>query len=145
MMLKLSQTEEGVERRVGALEQAVMGLAETKDLTIAVESDVASLRTMMADGNAKVEEVRREAADLKAQLSECCPKMNQGIANLEQELAKLKEEMRELRVLKAAMVEQRLRHEQKIHDMKQEAELLRKASDDQHKSQERERQAMAEE
>jgi chromosome segregation ATPase len=98
----------------------------------------------MADGSAKVEEVWPEAGDLKVQLSDCCPKVNQNITNLEQELAKLKEEMTELRVVKAAMAGQRLRHEQEIHDMKQEVELLRKAGDDQHKSQERERQAVAE-
>jgi chromosome segregation ATPase len=117
-MLKLSQTKEAVERRVGALEQAVMGLAETKDRTPVVESDVGSMRTTMVDGGAKVEEARREAAHLEAQLPECCPKVNQDIVNLEQELAKLKEEMRELRVLKAAMMDQRLWHEEEIYDMK---------------------------
>jgi chromosome segregation ATPase len=58
LTLKLSQTEEAVERLVGPLEQAVMGLAEMKYRTSQVESDVASLRTTMADGSAKVEEVR---------------------------------------------------------------------------------------
>jgi chromosome segregation ATPase len=60
LTMKLGQTEEAVEWHVGALEQAVMGLAETKDRTSRVESDVASLRTMMADGSAKVEEAWRE-------------------------------------------------------------------------------------
>jgi hypothetical protein len=51
----------------------------------------------MADGGAKVEEVRREVAGLKAQLSECCRKGKKDLTNLEQELAKLKEEMRATR------------------------------------------------
>jgi hypothetical protein len=48
----------------------------------------------MANNSAKVEEVRREVADLKAQLSDCCPNVNESLTDLERELAKLKEEMR---------------------------------------------------
>jgi hypothetical protein len=57
----------------------------------------------MADGGAKVEEVRRDVAGLKAQLLDCCPKVQQDLTDLERELGKLKEEMRELGGLKAAM------------------------------------------
>jgi uncharacterized protein YukE len=59
-----------VERRVGPLERAALGLAETKDRTSRIESDVARL---------------------KAQFSDWCPKMNQDMTNLQQELAKLKD------------------------------------------------------
>jgi hypothetical protein len=38
---QINQTEEAVERRVGPLEQAALGLAEAKDRTSRVESDVA--------------------------------------------------------------------------------------------------------
>jgi hypothetical protein len=48
----------------------------------------------MADGRAKVEEVLREVAGLKAQLSDRLPKVNQDWANLGQELAKQKKEIR---------------------------------------------------
>jgi hypothetical protein len=50
----------------------------------------------MAGGGAKVEGVWREAAGLKAQLSDC-PKVKKEMTNLEHELAKLKEEMRSTR------------------------------------------------
>jgi hypothetical protein len=50
----------------------------------------------VTDDNAKVEDVRREVAGVKAQLSDCWLKVNRDLTNLEQELAKLKEEMREL-------------------------------------------------
>jgi hypothetical protein len=83
-----------VERHVGPLEQAALGLAEAKDRTSRVESDVTSLRAAMADNSEKVEEVRPEVAGLKAQFSDYCPKVNQDSANLERELATLKEEMR---------------------------------------------------
>jgi hypothetical protein len=46
----------------------------------------------MADWSANVEEVRREIAGLKVQLSDCCPKVKRDLTNLEQEVAKLKEE-----------------------------------------------------
>jgi hypothetical protein len=45
-----------------------MGLAETKDRTSRVESDVAGLRIAMTDGSAKIEEVWREVAGLKVRL-----------------------------------------------------------------------------
>jgi chromosome segregation ATPase len=141
---QMNQTEEAVERRVGPLEQAALELAEAKDRTSRVESDVTSLRAAMADNSEKVEEVRREVAGLNAQLSDDCPKVNQDLRNLERELVTLKEEMRELRGLKAAMVDERQRHEQEIRDVKHEEELLRKASDGQRESQERETQAVAE-
>jgi hypothetical protein len=51
----------------------------------------------MADGGAKVEEVWREVSGLKAQLSDCCPKVKKDLTNLEQELAKLKEEIRTMK------------------------------------------------
>jgi chromosome segregation ATPase len=66
------------------------------------------------------------------------------LANLERELAKLEEEMRELRVLKAEMADQRLRQEQEIRNVKHDVELLRKASDSQRRSQERQTEAVAE-
>jgi hypothetical protein len=80
------------------VERAAFELAETKDRTTRVESDVAGLRAAMADGNTKVEEVRREAAGLKAELSDCCPKVNKDLTSLERELAKLKEEIRAMRL-----------------------------------------------
>jgi hypothetical protein len=63
----------------------------------------------MADNSAKVEEVRREGAGLKAQPSECRPNVKKDLTNLKQELAKLKEEIRELQRQKAAMADERLR------------------------------------
>jgi hypothetical protein len=87
VMINLSETDE-------AVEWAALGLAESKDRTSRAESVVAGLRAAMADGSAKVEEVRRKVAGLKAELSGCCPKVNQHLTNLEQELAKLKEEIR---------------------------------------------------
>jgi chromosome segregation ATPase len=96
----------------------------------------------MADGSAKPEEVRREVAGLKAQLSDC-PKVKHDLANLERELATLKEEMRELRGLKVAMANRRQRHEQEICDVKHVVELLQKASDSQRESQGREAKAVA--
>jgi chromosome segregation ATPase len=97
----------------------------------------------MADGGSKVEEVRREVAGQKAQFSNCWPKVKHDLANLERELATLKEEMRELRGPKAAMADERQRHEQEIGDVKHDVELLRKPSDSQRESQERETQAAA--
>jgi predicted RNase H-like nuclease (RuvC/YqgF family) len=60
----------------------------------------------MADNSEKVEEVRREVAGLKAQLSECHPNVNQDFTILEHELAKLKEEIRELQRQKVATADQ---------------------------------------
>jgi hypothetical protein len=54
----LRETEEVNEPWVGFLELAALGLTETKDWTSRVESDAAGLRTAMADGSAKVEEVQ---------------------------------------------------------------------------------------
>jgi hypothetical protein len=51
----------------------------------------------MADEGAKVEEVRREVAGLKAQVSFYCPNVSQDLTNLKEELAKPKEEMRATR------------------------------------------------
>jgi chromosome segregation ATPase len=103
----MNQTEEAVERRVGPRERTGLGLAEAKDRTSWVESDVASLREAMADSSANVEEVRREVPGLKAQLSDYCPKVNQDLTNLERELGKLKEALRELRVMKAVADQRR--------------------------------------
>jgi myosin heavy subunit len=102
LAIKLSQSEEALEPRVGPLERA-----ETKDRTSRVESVAAGLRAAMADCRAKVEDVRREVAGLKAQLSDCCQKVNRDFTNLERELTMPKEEMRELRLLKVAMAEGR--------------------------------------
>jgi chromosome segregation ATPase len=140
---QMNQTEEAVEQRVGPLEPTTLGLAEVKDRTSRVESDVAGLRVTMADNSAKVEEVQREVAGLKAQLSDCCPKVNQDLTNLARELATLREEIRELQLQKAAMADQRRRHEREIRDMKHEIELLRKGRDGQRESQEGERRAVA--
>jgi hypothetical protein len=63
---QMNQAEEAVERRVGPLGHAALGLAETTDGTSRAESNVAGLRRAMADNSAKVEEVRREGAGLKA-------------------------------------------------------------------------------
>jgi hypothetical protein len=57
-----------------------------------VESDVPGLRAAITDGGTKVQEVRREVAGLKAELSDCCTDVN-----LEQELAKLKDEIRTMK------------------------------------------------
>jgi uncharacterized coiled-coil DUF342 family protein len=54
----------------------------------------------MADGNAKVDEVRREVASLKVEFSECCPKVKKDLTKLEQEFAKLKEEMTTIKAIK---------------------------------------------
>jgi hypothetical protein len=45
----------------------------------------------------KVEEVRREVAGLKKQLSDCCPKVKKELTNLEQGHAKLKQEKRTMK------------------------------------------------
>jgi hypothetical protein len=74
-----------------------LGLAETKDRTIRVESTVAALEAAMADVSAKVEDVRREVVGLRAELSDRCPKVKKDLTNLEPELAKLKEEMSGMR------------------------------------------------
>jgi uncharacterized coiled-coil DUF342 family protein len=83
----LIEIEETVWRRVGPLDRA-----EAKDLASRVESEVADLRAM-ADGSSRIEEVRREAAGLKAELSDCRPKVNRDLTKLERQLAKVKEEM----------------------------------------------------
>jgi chromosome segregation ATPase len=64
-------------------------LSETKDRTTRIESDVTSWQAAMADGSAKLEEVRREVAGQKAQLSDCCPKLKKDSADLQRKLAKL--------------------------------------------------------
>jgi hypothetical protein len=43
----------------------------------------------MADESAKLEEVRQEAAGLRAELSDCHPKVNQDIANYKAEAYKV--------------------------------------------------------
>jgi hypothetical protein len=48
----------------------------------------------MAHESAKVEEIGREVAGLKAQLSNCCPKVKKDLANLERELPELNDEIR---------------------------------------------------
>jgi hypothetical protein len=45
-----------MERHVGRLERAALGLAETKDRTSRAESDVGSLRATTADTPSNVEE-----------------------------------------------------------------------------------------
>jgi hypothetical protein len=98
--------KDAVERRVLLRGQAALGRSETKDRTSWAQPNIVGLRTPIADGSAKVEEVRREIAGLIAQPLDCCPKVNQDLTNPEQELAKLKEGMRGFRVLKAAMADQ---------------------------------------
>jgi hypothetical protein len=98
---------EGVKTKLNETDDAV-GLVEAKDR---VKSDVAGLGAVMVDRRAKVEEVRRGAASLKA---------NQDMTNLKQELGKLKKEMRELQVLNAVMAPQQLRYEQEICHLKHE-------------------------
>jgi hypothetical protein len=56
--INLSDTERVFEPWVDLWERAAVELAETKDWTSRVESDVARLRTSMAKRNAKVEEVQ---------------------------------------------------------------------------------------
>jgi hypothetical protein len=89
-MIKLSETAEAVVRRFGSLERAASGLAETKDRTSRVESDVAGLRAATADGSAKVKDARRKVAGLKAELSDCCPKLKKDLANLKEEIRTMK-------------------------------------------------------
>jgi septation ring formation regulator EzrA len=55
-----SQSEETMEQPIGTLTPTALGLAEAKDRTSRVKSDVASLRAVMEDGTEKV-------ADLKTQ------------------------------------------------------------------------------
>jgi septal ring factor EnvC (AmiA/AmiB activator) len=59
----------------------------------------------MADGSAKVEDVRREVASLKVHLSDRCSKLNRNLTNLERELMKLKEEMRAMRANAAKSID----------------------------------------
>jgi chromosome segregation ATPase len=118
------------------------GKEKAKTLHVHIRSKQKSgLRAAMAAGSAKVEEVQREVAGLKAQASDR-PKVNQDLTNLARELATLKEEMRELQLQKAAMADQLQRHEQEICDEKHEVALLRTASDSHRESQERETQAV---
>jgi DNA repair exonuclease SbcCD ATPase subunit len=138
LTIKMSQMKAVVARRALQRGQAALGRPETKDRTSWTEPHIAGLRTAIADGSAKVEEVRREAAGLIAQPWDCCPKVNQDLTNPEQELAKLKEGMREFRVLNAAMADQWQRREPEICDLKHEVKLLWKMSDGQSESQERE-------
>jgi hypothetical protein len=73
--IDLSKTEKAIEVWVGLLERAVLRLAETKDWTFRVESDVVSLRTVMTDWSAKVEshsKVRFEATGV----SDSVPSLN---------------------------------------------------------------------
>jgi hypothetical protein len=51
----------------------------------------------VTDESAIVGEIQREVAGVKAQLSDCCPKMKKDLTNLERELAKLKAEIRATR------------------------------------------------
>jgi hypothetical protein len=51
-------TKEAIAPWIGLLERAASEPTETKDCTTRVESNVARLRTVMADGNAKVEQVQ---------------------------------------------------------------------------------------
>jgi hypothetical protein len=69
----MSETNEAVRLRIGAMEQTALGMAEAKDWTSRLELDVAGLTV---------------------QLSDCCPKTKKELTNLEQELAKLKGEMK---------------------------------------------------
>jgi hypothetical protein len=98
LTIKLSQIKDAVERRVLQRRQAPLGQPETKDRTSWAEPHMAGLRTAIADGSAKGEEVQREAAGLIAQPWDGCPKVNQDLTNPEQELAKSKEGIRELLV-----------------------------------------------
>jgi hypothetical protein len=93
----LNGTEEAVERRVGPLERAALGLAEATDRTSRVESDVAGLRAAMERANANIEDVQRGGANAKMQLSDWRPKVDQALTNLEQEVAKLKEEIERMK------------------------------------------------
>jgi chromosome segregation ATPase len=97
--VKWTQMKDAVERRVLQRGQAALGRPETKDRTSLAEPHVAGLRTAGAHGSAKVEAVQQEVAGLKAELSDCCPKVKKDLTNPEQELAKLKKGMREFRVL----------------------------------------------
>jgi predicted nucleic acid-binding Zn-ribbon protein len=67
---KVAGRQEAAERRIGPLGQTALELAEVKNRTHRVESDVAGLRAAMADDSAKVEDVQREVSGLKAQLSD---------------------------------------------------------------------------
>jgi hypothetical protein len=51
----------------------------------------------MADGNVKVEEVRGDVADLKAQSSDCCSKVKKDMMNLERELGTLNDGMAQIK------------------------------------------------
>jgi hypothetical protein len=56
--IHLNETEADVEPWVGLSERAALEVMDTKDWTSRVESDIAGLRTAMADGSVKVEEVQ---------------------------------------------------------------------------------------
>jgi hypothetical protein len=59
-----------VRRQMNQTEEAVMELDATKDRTSRVESDLGGPRAAMAEKSTTVEEVRREVASLRAQLSD---------------------------------------------------------------------------
>jgi hypothetical protein len=65
--IKLSQTDDAVERRVRPPERAVLGLAEMQDRMSRVESDIAGLRAAMAAGDARELVVfRRKRSSMEA-------------------------------------------------------------------------------
>jgi cell division protein FtsB len=74
----------------GAIDEVAKGQRHERE-------KVSGLRETVADGSAKVEEVRREVVALRAPLSECCPKVKKELTNLQQEHAKLKREIKGLR------------------------------------------------
>jgi hypothetical protein len=77
-----SETEEVLESWLDVLERAALELTETKAWTSRVESDVADVRTVMANGSAKTEEVRAEVVGLKAEFSDCGPEMKKDMVKL---------------------------------------------------------------
>jgi hypothetical protein len=93
----LSEIAEGVEPWIGLLEWVALELAETKDWTSRVESEVAGLRTAMVDGSAKVKEVHREVVSLKAGNLDCRLEAKKDLPKLEQELAKVKQQIRTMK------------------------------------------------
>jgi hypothetical protein len=58
---------------------------------------VVGLRTAIADGSVKIEEVQQEDARLKADLSDCGSEVKKDLAKLESGLAKLKQEVRTMK------------------------------------------------
>jgi hypothetical protein len=90
--IQSGETEEAVER----------GVRTRGDEGSYVSGRIRCRSTAGSDGP-RIEEILPEVASLKAQLSDCCPKVKMDWTNLQRGLAKPKEEIRAIR-LKAVLL-----------------------------------------